>query len=243
MFTSTSVDPFRNIRFNPDGGTPTGGAALPTRTEADIAPGNIPDQYPRLKLISTGGPVSLTVATEAGSVPDVWDKNSDAVWQGRTHSYVRGDVIMTYGPATADGKPIVDADGNQLVDRAVGRPDIIALTYKSFTGGAEGEYFNNGTTEFPELSIQPGLIVTGVKRAPLTVLLNVPIGTTIHSLETIGANKPPVTLCDGQVVTLGIKDEPWIQNDLAKVLSRNVPAKSDSEAETLYQQLKQTVSN
>lgn len=205
-----------------------------TGNDAEIAPGRVPvGTYVQIPMVSKGGAVNLEVATESGSVADVWD-HKDNVWQGRTHAYKPGDVIMTYGTAINEGNPIVDQQGNGLLDRAVGDPKIIARTYKPMD---ESRYLNRGTNEAPELDIAPGAHVTGVKRAPITLLLGVPEGTLVATLETERAGKPPIALSAGSVVVLGLDGEPYVQ-PLKNVLTRNVAAPGNPDAERAVALLK-----
>ena len=181
-------------------------------------------------IISKDGPAQLKVATEPGSVMDVWS--------GRDVPYDAGDVVMYYGTHDFDnecihdnakakfkdlGEPCVH-DYNRSVD-----PDLMRETY---VDKATGKYLIE--TGQLEAGKPP---VDAIKRAKGGCLI-APAGTKVHTLETIKHNLPAVEVSVGQVVALDHKGNPYVQ-DVTQMLKRNIP--TDDKSEAMFDDLREFV--
>jgi len=181
-------------------------------------------------IISKDGPAQLKIATEPGSVMDVWS--------GRDVPYDAGDVVMYYGTYDFDneyihdnakakfkdlGEPCVH-DYNRSVD-----PDLMRETY---VDKATGKYLIE--TGQLEAGMPP---VDAIKRAKGGCLI-MPAGTKVHTLETIKHNLPPVEVAPGQVVALDHKGNPYVQ-DISQMLKRNKP--TDAKSEQMFEMMKDFV--
>lgn len=181
-------------------------------------------------IISKDGKAQLKVATEPGSVMDVWS--------GREVPYNTGDIVMYYGTYDFDNEYIHDNakakfkelgepcihDYNRSVD-----PDLMRETY---VDAKTGKYLIE--TGQLEAGKPP---VDAIKRAKGGCLI-APAGTKVHTLETIEHNLPPVEVAVGQVVALDHKGNPYVQ-DITQMLKRNIP--TDTKSEQMFADMKEFV--
>ncbi|MEI8390217.1 MAG: hypothetical protein WCG23_10085 [bacterium] len=173
---------------------------------------------------SKPNPANFTLATTTGEVPDVWSQ------AGANHSYKPGQIVMNYGEQpleyVSNPKVLEEAKAKGLStvpDRAVGDYDIMHDTY---IRKDTGKYLR----ETPMKPGDPPIDV--VKKAKGGVLV-MPNGTEVHTLETIAANKPPVTITTGNVIMLDHKGNPYV-GDIEKVfVKKNVP--TSPKAEKLFE--------
>ena len=181
-------------------------------------------------IISKDGPAQLQVATEPGSVMDIWS--------GREVPYDAGDIVMYYGTYPYEDKYVHDnakakyrelgepcvQDYNRSVD-----PDLMRETY---VNAETGKYLiETGELEAGKAPIN------AIKRAKGGCLI-APAGTKVHTLETVKHNLPPVEVAVGQVVALDHKGNPYVQ-DVSQMLKRNKP--TDAKSEQMFADMKDFV--
>lgn len=169
---------------------------------------------------SKANPATFTLATSSGEVPDIWSST------GGTHSYKPGQIIMNYGeqPLEYVSNPNVIEEAkkkglSKVSDIAVGDYDIMHDTY---VRKDIGKYLR-------ETPLKPGdASVEVIKKAKGGVLV-MPIGTEVHTLETLEAGKSPIKISVGNVIMTDYKGNPYV-GDVEKVFfKKNVPLTPKSE--------------
>lgn len=181
-------------------------------------------------IISKDVPAQLQVATEPGSVMDIWS--------GREVPYDAGDIVMYYGTCPYEDKYVHDnakakfkklgepcvLDYNRSVE-----PDIMRETY---VNAETGKYLiETGELEAGKAPIN------AIKRAKGGCLI-APVGTKVHTRETVKHNLPPVEVLVGQVVALDHRGNPYVQ-DVTQMLKRNKP--TDAKSEQMFADMKEFV--
>jgi len=172
-----------------------------------------------IPFISKPNEVTATLMAEAGEVPNIWGQS------GEVHKYKPGQILMYYGQS--------EVNGEKKDDYAVCDPDVFAQTYTD----ESGTYFNRGTVENPQVSLKPGVPTRAIKRAEGKAL-SMPEGTTVHTLETLAGNQPPVTVQKGQIVVLDAKGNPYVQGIKNALLKKNIPVPGNQRSEALFDKLR-----
>lgn len=214
-----------NPQVNDLGGMNAVAGASQVKHVMHIGPGS-PILDKAAAIISKDGPAQLKVATEAGSVMDIWS--------GREVPYDKGNIVMYYGtydfddPYVSDnakekykalGEPCVH-DYNRSVD-----PDLMRETY---VDAKTGKYLiETGQLEAGKAPVD------AIKRAKGGCLI-MPAGTKVHTLETIEHKLPPVEVLPGQVVALDHRGNPYVQ-DMSQMIKRNKP--NSPEAQVLFDKM------
>ena len=204
------------------------GGASQVKHVMHVAPGS-PILDKAAPVISKPVPATLHVATEPGTVTDVWS--------GREVPYSKGDIVMYYGEQQFDWgvhPDVVDkcvAEGLETApdwNRSV-EPDLMRETY---VDEATGKYLiETGQLEAGKAPVK------AIKKAKGGCLI-LPAGTKVHSLETIQNNLEPVTVLPGQVTALDHKSNPYVQ-DISVMVKKNIP--TTPEGEKLFNEMKEFV--